>query len=61
MLPTVKLIFSILISYPLAAVLKRIPDTKPALKNGFIIGYVHTAVANTVHGGGTWSRLRTMR
>lgn len=33
-----KLIFSILISYPLAAVLKRIPDSKPAAKNLFIAG-----------------------
>lgn len=32
-----KLITSFLISYPLAAVLKRIPDGKPALKNLFII------------------------
>lgn len=35
---TVKLIFSILISYPLAAVLKRIPDSKPTSKNLFIAG-----------------------
>lgn len=34
-----KLIFSILISYPLAAALKRIPDSKPAFKNLFITGY----------------------
>ncbi|KAK6006001.1 hypothetical protein QM012_006411 [Aureobasidium pullulans] len=32
-----KLIFSFLLSYPLAGVLKRIPDSKPALKNVFII------------------------
>ncbi|THW49728.1 MBOAT family protein-like protein [Aureobasidium pullulans] len=32
-----KLIFSFLLSYPLAGVLKRIPDSKPAQKNGFII------------------------
>ncbi|EHL03575.1 putative Lysophospholipid acyltransferase [Glarea lozoyensis 74030] len=33
-----KLITSFLLSYPLAGVLKRIPDSKPALKNLFIIG-----------------------
>ncbi|KAI4207357.1 MAG: hypothetical protein LQ346_000607 [Caloplaca aetnensis] len=32
-----KLIFSFLLSYPLAGVLKRIPDTKPYQKNLFII------------------------
>lgn len=32
-----KLIFSFLLSYPLAAVLKRIPDNRPAFKNIFII------------------------
>ncbi|KAI4733479.1 MBOAT family protein-like protein [Aureobasidium sp. EXF-12298] len=32
-----KLIFSFLLSYPLAGVLKRIPDSKPAQKNAFII------------------------
>jgi len=37
---TVKLIFSFFLSYPLAALLKRIPDQKPALKNLFIIGLV---------------------
>jgi hypothetical protein len=31
----VKLIFSILISYPLAGVLKRVPDARPAYKNLF--------------------------
>jgi len=36
----VKLITSFLISYPLAGVLKRVPDAKPAYKNLFIIGYV---------------------
>ncbi|KAG9591039.1 hypothetical protein KCV04_g21267, partial [Aureobasidium melanogenum] len=34
-----KLIFSFLLSYPLAGVLKRIPDSKPAQKNVFIIAY----------------------
>lgn len=38
---TVKLITSFLLSYPLAAVLKRIPDGRPALKNLFIIRQVH--------------------
>ncbi|CAG8952032.1 hypothetical protein HYFRA_00000768 [Hymenoscyphus fraxineus] len=33
-----KLITSFLLSYPLAALLKRVPDSKPALKNLFIIG-----------------------
>jgi lysophospholipid acyltransferase len=35
---TVKLIFSFLLSYPLAGVLKRIPDSKPWQKNVFIVG-----------------------
>ena len=34
---TVKLIASFLLSYPLAGVLKRIPDAKPSQKNSFII------------------------
>lgn len=33
------MIFSFLLSYPLAGVLKRIPDTKPYQKNLFIIAY----------------------
>ncbi|OTB08472.1 hypothetical protein M426DRAFT_317095 [Hypoxylon sp. CI-4A] len=33
-----KLIFSFLISYPLAGLLKRVPDTRPHYKNLFIIG-----------------------
>lgn len=37
---TVKLIFSFILSYPLCGVLKRIPDSKPAYKNLFIIGSV---------------------
>lgn len=41
----VKLIFSFLISYPLAAVLKRVPDTRPDLKNGFIITYVYLVLS----------------
>ena len=36
----VKLIFSFLASYPLAALLKRIPDGRPELKNLFIIALV---------------------
>lgn len=37
----VKLIFSFLLSFPLAGLLKRIPDSKPAYKNIFIIGCGH--------------------
>ena len=37
----VKLITSFLLSYPLAGVLKRIPDAKPYQKNLFIIAYVN--------------------
>ncbi|KAI4601275.1 lysophospholipid acyltransferase [Pestalotiopsis sp. 9143b] len=33
-----KLIFSFLLSYPLAGLLKRVPDAQPAYKNAFIIG-----------------------
>lgn len=40
----VKLIFSFLLSYPLAALLKRVPDEKPALKNLFIIGQVEASI-----------------
>ena len=36
----VKLIFSFLLSYPLAGLLKRIPDAKPYQKNVFIIMHV---------------------
>lgn len=42
---TVKLIFTILLSYPLAGVLKRLPDTEPAKKNIFMIGYDHPPLA----------------
>lgn len=35
----VKMITSFLLSYPLAGVLKRIPDAKPYQKNLFIIAY----------------------
>lgn len=34
---TVKLTFSFLLSYPLAGILKRLPDSKPLRKNIFII------------------------
>ncbi len=34
-----KLIFSFLISYPLAGLLKRVPDARPQYKNLFIIRY----------------------
>jgi lysophospholipid acyltransferase len=34
----VKLLFSFLLSYPLAGLLKRIPDDHPERKNLFIIG-----------------------
>ena len=44
----VKLITSFLLSYPLAGLLKRVPDEKPYLKNLFIIAQVsfHTARRN---------------
>lgn len=35
----VKLVFSFLLSFPLAAILKRIPDTTPERKNLFAIWY----------------------
>lgn len=41
---SVKLITSFLLSYPLAGLLKRIPDSKPLYKNLFIVGYVTTLV-----------------
>lgn len=43
----VKLIFSFLISYPLAGVLKRIPDARPWQKNVFIIRYCLQPNLNT--------------
>jgi len=36
---SVKLIATFLLSYPLAGVLKRLPDAKPYQKNLFIIAY----------------------
>lgn len=47
---TVKLIFTILLSYPLAGVLKRLPDAEPAKKNLFMIGY--GTWLNSEHGRG---------
>jgi hypothetical protein len=41
---SVKLITLFLLSYPLAGLLKRIPDSKPVYKNLFIVGFV-TALA----------------
>lgn len=41
----VKLIFSLLLSYPLAGLLKRVPDTRPEYKNLFSLRCV--AVART--------------
>lgn len=35
----VKLIFSFLLSYPLAGVLKRVPDARPEYKNLFSLRY----------------------
>jgi hypothetical protein len=35
----VKLLFSFLLSYPLAGLLKRVPDASPAKKNLFSIWY----------------------
>lgn len=35
----VKLVGSFILSYPLAAVLKRLPDNSPEIKNAFIVGY----------------------
>jgi lysophospholipid acyltransferase len=40
-----KLIFSILVSYPLAGLLKRVPDARPAYKNLFSLGCVATPSA----------------
>lgn len=48
----VKLIFTILLSYPLAGVLKRLPDTEPAKKNIFMIGYGSFLTGPIVGSGG---------
>ncbi|KAL1304446.1 hypothetical protein AAFC00_003442 [Neodothiora populina] len=52
-----KLIFSFLLSYPLAGVLKRIPDGKPWQKNAFIIG---VSVFYLVGLFDLWSGVRTI-
>lgn len=41
---SVKLITSFLLSYPLAGLLKRIPDSQPIYKNLFIVGFVTALV-----------------
>ena len=45
LISTVKLIFSFLLSYPLAGLLKRFPDEKPWQKNVFVIGQVIATVS----------------
>ncbi|KAL2145974.1 hypothetical protein VTI28DRAFT_5631 [Corynascus sepedonium] len=52
-----KLIFSILISYPLAAVLKRVPDARPAYKNLFSLSI---SIFFLVGLFDLWDGLRTM-
>ncbi|RYP46009.1 hypothetical protein DL768_007725 [Monosporascus sp. mg162] len=52
-----KLLFSFLLSYPLAGVLKRIPDAKPQSKNLFIIG---VGIFYLVGLFSLWSGLRTL-
>ncbi|KAM3459826.1 hypothetical protein MY5147_001426 [Beauveria neobassiana] len=52
-----KIIFSFLLSYPLAGLLKRIPDAKPAYKDVFIIG---TSLFYLVGLFDLWSGLRTI-
>ncbi|KAJ6782904.1 hypothetical protein PWT90_04893 [Aphanocladium album] len=52
-----KIIFSFLLSYPLAGLLKRIPDAKPAYKNIFIIG---TSLFYLVGLFDLWVGLRTI-
>ena len=46
LLNLVKLIASFLISYPLAGLLKRVPDARPEQKNLFIIGYAPTRLCS---------------
>lgn len=41
----VKLVTSFLISFPLAALLKRIPDSRPEVKNLFAIGYANSLLS----------------
>ena len=52
-----KLVFSLLISYPLAAVLKRIPDRSPWVKNVFVIA---VSLFYLVGLFDLWTGLRTM-
>ncbi|KAG5980743.1 hypothetical protein E4U55_003696 [Claviceps digitariae] len=67
-----KLIFSFLLSYPLAGLLKRVPDANPARKNLFIVGtsifYLvglfdlwHGVGTITVSAGGTYLIAKFMR
>jgi hypothetical protein len=48
----VKLVFTFYLSFPLAAVLKRIPDNEPWKKNVFAIGY-STASSFSIYFGRT--------
>ncbi|EPE07275.1 mboat family protein [Ophiostoma piceae UAMH 11346] len=52
-----KLIFSLLLSYPLAGLLKRVPDARPEQKNLFIIG---VSIFYLVGLFDLWSGLRTL-
>ncbi|KAI9847849.1 MAG: lysophospholipid acyltransferase [Sclerophora amabilis] len=52
-----KLIFSFLLSYPLAGILKRVPDAKPAYKNLFIIGVSLTYLIGLFD---LWTGIRTL-
>ncbi|RYP79486.1 hypothetical protein DL769_002941 [Monosporascus sp. CRB-8-3] len=52
-----KLLFSFLLSYPLAGILKRIPDARPQNKNLFIIG---VGIFYLVGLFSLWSGLRTL-
>ncbi|RPB16037.1 MBOAT-domain-containing protein [Morchella conica CCBAS932] len=52
-----KLIFTILLSYPLAGVLKRLPDTEPAKKNLFMIG---VSLFYLIGVFSLWSGIRTL-
>ncbi|TAQ85623.1 1-acylglycerol-3-phosphate O-acyltransferase/1-acylglycerophosphocholine O-acyltransferase [Chlorociboria aeruginascens] len=53
----IKLITSFILSYPFAALLKRVPDEKPALKNIFIIG---TSLFYLVGIFSLWTGIRTL-
>ncbi|KAB5570047.1 MBOAT, membrane-bound O-acyltransferase family-domain-containing protein [Coniochaeta sp. 2T2.1] len=54
---TVKLIFSFLLSYPLAGLLKRVPDARPAYKNLFVIS---VGIFYLIGLFDLWSGLRTI-